>query len=377
MRKRRKVKNSSAQTALEFVTTYGWAILIIAIVIALLAVYAGPRVNASKIPFQCNIQPGIPCTGATMLGYNSSVGGLRYFISITNNLGTPIKFGAVPIRISVSNIGSSGTSTHTGTCRPGTLYQGGIAICNVTIPGSIEPSIGSDIRVNFNISYSICQSGVCTGNYIATGQSLQELSAANISFYTLTFDTSPSSGGNIYMQGVKYSNGDTVLLNKGNYIVYASPNYGDVFTGWTVSGGTLSSLTSEEATLSLAGNAIVTAGFAKGTVSTIPVFFTTSTVSTTTTTSLASSSSTTLVSSSSSTTLVSSSSSSTTLLSSSSTTLVSSSSTTLVSSSSTTLVSSSSSSTTTTTTTTTTLPTCAPEKPGTFEEKDSGCTDID
>jgi uncharacterized repeat protein (TIGR02543 family) len=363
MRRGRKIKHRPAQTALEFVTTYGWAILIIAIVIALLAVYAGPRVNASKIPFQCNIQPGIPCTGATLLGYNASAGGLRYFISITNNLGVPIEFRAVPISISVFNIGSSGTSTHTGTCRPSILYAGGIAICNVTIPGSMEPSVGSDIRVNFNISYSICQNNVCTGNYIATGQSLQELSTANISFDTLTLDTSPTTGGNIYMQGVKYSNGDTILLNKGNYIVYASPDYGYTFTGWTVSGGTLSSNALEESTISLTGNAILTASFAKGAPSTIPIFTTISTVGTTT--SLASSSSSTTLVSSSSTTLVSSSSttlvssSSTTLVSSSSTTLVSSSSTTLVSSSSTTLVSSSSttlvSSSSTTITTTTTI----------------------
>ena len=353
MRKKQKNQGRHAQTALEFVTTYGWAMLIIAIVIAILAVYVGPRVNASKIPFQCNIQPGIPCTGATLLGYNSTVGGLRYFISITNNLGLPILFASKSIRISVDNIGSTGTSNYIGICRPSEVYPGGIAICNVTIPGSVEPSIGSDVRVNFNLSYSICQSGTCTGNYIATGQSLQELSSANTSFDTLTFDTSPSAGGSVYMQGIQYSNGDTVLLNKGNYIIYASPDYGYVFTGWTVSGGSLSSLSSEESTLTLPGNATVTAEFAKGSASTIPVFITTSTVGTTTsisTSTLASSSSTTLYSSSSSsTTLYSSSSSSTTLYSSSS------SSTTLYSSSSSSTTLHSSSSTTTQTTTTKSL----------------------
>ncbi len=63
MKKRRGdfMKNNRAQAALEFLMTYGWALLIVLVAIGVLA-YFGVLSPARFLPQQCTLPPGFGCT---------------------------------------------------------------------------------------------------------------------------------------------------------------------------------------------------------------------------------------------------------------------------------------------------------------------------
>lgn len=76
--------NKKAQAALEFLSSYGWAILVIAIVLVALA-WLGIFNVANKTPDTCVMQGGLQCDSAR-LGKNLQLSSLR----VTNRLTGPI-----------------------------------------------------------------------------------------------------------------------------------------------------------------------------------------------------------------------------------------------------------------------------------------------
>lgn len=62
MRISAKFKNKKAQAAMEFLMTYGWAILVVLAAIAALA-YFGVLSPAKFLPEKCVLEPGILCAG--------------------------------------------------------------------------------------------------------------------------------------------------------------------------------------------------------------------------------------------------------------------------------------------------------------------------
>ncbi len=110
------------QSAMEFLMTYGWAILVVLIAIGALA-YFGILNPAKFLPSQCALFPGISCstfkvtgTVATFIiqnGAGSTLGDLNITISNPNqgNCGT--------ITSTTANFSDGATSTHTITCASG------------------------------------------------------------------------------------------------------------------------------------------------------------------------------------------------------------------------------------------------------------------
>ena len=332
-----------AQTAIEFITDYGWALLIIGISIAVLVIYAGPRGTSSKIPSECNIQPSLPCRGVSITSFNST-SKIRFTVSFVNNLGSEIEFTGNEITLTTDNLGKSGQSSTNGLCRPDIVPNGGVIICNVSLSGTSEPSIGTILYNTFNISYTICSSTnipVCSGNYITSGWSLQELSPPAAGLHSLSLIVSPNDGS-IYVQGIPYVNGTTIPVYPGNYVIYASPNYGYSFSSWSNTGSSsLPPSAPQRTTLDISGNSTLTANLGTSSSTTIKQLYTISTVKTsvsiaTLATSLTSSSSTLSSSTLSSSTLSSSTLSSSTL---SSSTLSSTSSTSTTTTSTTKIIS--------------------------------------
>ena len=73
------------QSAMEYLMTYGWAILIIAVVLS--ALLALGIFNSSGLPTACLSQPGFQCTGATYVHGGAPNGG-NMIITVGQSTGT-------------------------------------------------------------------------------------------------------------------------------------------------------------------------------------------------------------------------------------------------------------------------------------------------
>ncbi len=84
-----KSRNTKGQAALEFLMTYGWAMLVVLAAIGALA-YMGVLSPNKYITPKCVTAPGITCPGAPI--FNSGVNNRTVYFTVTNNLGTSISF---------------------------------------------------------------------------------------------------------------------------------------------------------------------------------------------------------------------------------------------------------------------------------------------
>src|SRR3989338_449444 len=76
-----------AQASLEFLTTYGWAFLVILIMMSALA-YFGVLNPSKLLPDRCNFGAEIGCNKNTMIVKNSASGTLT--MRLTNNFGVGV-----------------------------------------------------------------------------------------------------------------------------------------------------------------------------------------------------------------------------------------------------------------------------------------------
>ena len=92
-------KGSKAQAAMEFLMTYGWAILVVLAAIAALA-YFGVLSPEKFLPEKCVLQPGIACV-------SHKVETSKVTLVISNGLGRTITINSINVG------GCSGTFTQT------------------------------------------------------------------------------------------------------------------------------------------------------------------------------------------------------------------------------------------------------------------------
>ena len=97
----------NAQAALEFLTTYGWAFLVILIMIGALA-YFGILNPGKVLPSRCNFGAEFAC-----LDYQISVTGNAFKLKLKNNAGLPINIDAAKITLS-----SEGATIYSCTLNP-------------------------------------------------------------------------------------------------------------------------------------------------------------------------------------------------------------------------------------------------------------------
>jgi len=127
--------NSKAQAAMEFLMTYGWAILVVLAAIAALA-YFGVLSPAKFLPEKCILEPGFLCEGykvetskITLIISNTVEGRTVTINSITvgscsdTNYNTELVGGGSSSKLEIPKIG--------GSCNNGAVkdrYKGDIAI---------------------------------------------------------------------------------------------------------------------------------------------------------------------------------------------------------------------------------------------------------
>ncbi|MCL4371771.1 hypothetical protein M1373_00400 [Candidatus Marsarchaeota archaeon] len=254
------------QSALEMMSVYSWALLLIAIVVAFVFLLTGPFAPAQYLASTCNIQPLMLCTSTYITAYHVSPPlPIEFTLVFTNNLGVSIKFLPGSINLTASNIGSKGTNSYAGTCAPQTAPTGSQVVCTVGIPGSVEPAAGTSIVANFKLYYDTCSGSTCTGPYISTGTATTQLEPASLRLAYLAVKASPASG-KVVINGISYASGVTIPFLPGNYTIYADAPASYVFSNWSVNNthANVISLHTIPTKLVLKGNATLQANFKPG-----------------------------------------------------------------------------------------------------------------
>jgi hypothetical protein len=99
--------NKKSQAALEFLTTYAWAFLVILIMVSALA-YFGVLNPSKLLPDRCNFGSEVSCDKNRMKVDKSDTGPT---MALTNNFGTAVKIVGIRVINSNTGIGCTGPIT--------------------------------------------------------------------------------------------------------------------------------------------------------------------------------------------------------------------------------------------------------------------------
>lgn len=165
-----KMPNASrmrAQSAMEYLVTYGWALLALFAVLAIL-ISSGAFSTSNFTNPECTFQPDLPCN-SFILYKNSSSGTARLIFNITNGLGFNMSIGN--ITYSVVDMGDAGKHEYTDLfspqvgMRPGASYS-----FSHDFTGPKQPNARDFRTVYVSITYSNCRFASCSGNYTTSGR---------------------------------------------------------------------------------------------------------------------------------------------------------------------------------------------------------------
>ena len=116
------------QSALEYLVTYGWALLLVAIVASLLYLYV--LAPSAIVPSQCSFASGMQCKDL-ILGMNYTTHAAELAIYATNSQPYPIEKPVLYINI-------NGVNTTAVQCKPNYVLAGGSIICEVPLSQKVS-----------------------------------------------------------------------------------------------------------------------------------------------------------------------------------------------------------------------------------------------
>ncbi len=244
------------QSVIEFISTYSWSFLILIVLIAVITVFVLTKGANTYSQSYCYISPGINCQNIILMSNGTGSKATLIFI---NELGTDISTASNSFLL--TSLFVNGSSE--GACYPSYVPNGGVGICNTTMPG-YSPSTGSQVALSFALRYEICSKAVC-------GPDLYSTSGTGTAFTTpyhdismkVTLLTTPT-GANVVVQGVPYtSNTQLDMLQGLHYNLYAQSIPGYTFTGWSASSSniTILNVNSQSTSGYALGNGQITASY--------------------------------------------------------------------------------------------------------------------
>ncbi|MDE1832955.1 MAG: hypothetical protein KGH58_00880, partial [Candidatus Micrarchaeota archaeon] len=149
---------AKAQSAVEYLTTYGWAILIIGIITTILYLYS--TTPTTIVPTTCVFVSGTYCN-AMVVGSNSTTHATTVALFLTNSQPYPI---AKPYLFAQLN----GANTTQAKCSPDYVIQAGSMVCVLNLP--VKTSFGQFLagRLYLNATYcglnvSYSRANLCSG----------------------------------------------------------------------------------------------------------------------------------------------------------------------------------------------------------------------
>lgn len=117
--------NRKGQSALEFLMTYGWAILVVLAAIGALA-YFGVLNPSNFLPDQCTASTGFGCVGKPV------VSATNVSFVLTNGAGSDITFSNENLTLT-SSAGTTCTAGHVFFCDRGTALSNVSGVCDDTV----------------------------------------------------------------------------------------------------------------------------------------------------------------------------------------------------------------------------------------------------
>ncbi len=133
-----------SQSAMEFMMTYGYVFLAIAIAVGILVLFLG--IPKTTIPFQCNFYSGFTCTDAVLIPSNA--GASLIVAAIDNQPGV--------VNASVFNGVINYQSSTNGFCLPSRILDGQYVYCVANF--SFTPVLSNIYYGTFNMSANYCTS---------------------------------------------------------------------------------------------------------------------------------------------------------------------------------------------------------------------------
>ncbi len=143
-----KTKNKG-QSAVEFISTYLWAFLLLAFIIVGLYYFVG--IPSQIIPARCSFLYGINCEGV-------NVG--------TNTLDTVVELYLVNgqeydlVGNTIATVSITAAGTANAICVPSNVLQGEVMLCSITMPSKI--SVGQQTTGTLFLNSSVCLSGTAS-----------------------------------------------------------------------------------------------------------------------------------------------------------------------------------------------------------------------
>lgn len=164
-------RSLKAQAAMEYLVTYGWALLALVFVIALLFGTGAFSVNSFSIP-ECTFQPDIPCPSFILYKEPGPSGEHTVLaFNISNGLGFPINI--TNVSYSVNGIGTSGNRVdYVVFSPPISLKSGGYAGFLQPFEGANQPGDKEFKTIYVSLTFYNCRmtNANCTGPYVTSGR---------------------------------------------------------------------------------------------------------------------------------------------------------------------------------------------------------------
>jgi len=140
------MKGKKGQAALEFLTTYGWAFLVILVMIGALA-YFGVLDPSRFTPQRCQIGIPLVCNGENYKLSNTTAS-----FQLKNSLNTPFAIGTIQVK----DDSGAWTNCASQSVSPNPVPVDGVTdiTCNYPASGFTVPSAGQKLRVQIQVPYS-------------------------------------------------------------------------------------------------------------------------------------------------------------------------------------------------------------------------------
>jgi hypothetical protein len=137
-------RDKSGQSAMEYLMTYGWAVLLIAVISSLLYLYI--TVPHVIVPTTCNFISGAYCNDL-VVGSNATTHVSMLAVFLTNTQSYPILNPKLSINV-------NGVNTSAQACKPNYVLPGGAIICQVQLP--VQEALGAFVSGKIYLNASYC-----------------------------------------------------------------------------------------------------------------------------------------------------------------------------------------------------------------------------
>ncbi|MDE1860713.1 MAG: hypothetical protein KGH72_03255 [Candidatus Micrarchaeota archaeon] len=248
-------KSKRMQTAIEYLSIYSWALIILIIAIVVISYLALNRGNTAEtfLPSTCYLSTELNCQNIIFM---SNMSGAKALIIFKNDLPTNISFASSAFTIVP---GFSGAS-YKGNCYPANAVPGSTVSCTVNL-ANYNAHLGAQLNPKLEVSYKLCANGKCASQVNTSGSSTVYVSSL-VSVRGVTLYTNTRTG-DVSVNGVPYPSGTTVLfIGNHTYGISAVPPPKYSFVNWTYSSSiTLSSAAAQTTNASTSSNGTITAVF--------------------------------------------------------------------------------------------------------------------